>query len=40
MEQAAAFTTDAYADNGFSGGPVFNLHMELVGMVLGGAGFV
>lgn len=40
MEQAAIFTTDAYADNGFSGGPVFNLHMELVGMVLGGAGFV
>eukprot|EP00798_Chlamydomonas_sp_ICE-L_P028157 gene28157-31256_t len=38
MEQAAIFTTDAYADNGFSGGPVFNLHMELVGMVLGGAG--
>lgn len=40
MEQAAIFSTDAYADNGFSGGPVFNLHMELVGMVLGGAGFV
>ena len=40
MEQADIFTTDAYADNGFSGGPVFNLHMELVGMVLGGAGFV
>lgn len=40
MEQAAIFTTDAYADNGFSGGPVFNLHMELVGMVLGGAGVV
>ena len=39
MEQAAIFTIDAYADNGFSGGPVFNLHMELVGMVLGGAGF-
>eukprot|EP00798_Chlamydomonas_sp_ICE-L_P006304 gene6304-2935_t len=37
MEQAAIFTTDAYADNGFSGGPVFNLHMELVGMVLCGA---
>lgn len=33
------FTTSAYADNGFSGGPVFNLSMELVGMVLGGAGF-
>lgn len=29
------FTTDAYADNGFSGGPVFNLHMEIVGMVKG-----
>eukprot|EP00955_Chlamydomonas_euryale_P061164 357929-Chlamydomonas_euryale.AAC.4 len=40
MEQAAIFTISAYADNGFSGGPVFNLHMELVGMVLGGAGFV
>jgi S1-C subfamily serine protease len=40
MEQAAIFTTDAYADNGFSGGPVFNLHMEIVGMVKGGAGFV
>ena len=24
MEQAAVFSTDAYADNGFSGGPVFN----------------
>ena len=40
MEQAAIFTTDAYADNGFSGGPVFNLYMELVGMWLGRAGFV
>ena len=40
MEQAAIFTTDAYADNGFSGGPVFNLHMEIVGMVKGGAGYV
>lgn len=30
-------TTDAYADNGFSGGPVFNLQMELVGMVRSGA---
>lgn len=38
IEQADIFTTDAYADNGFSGGPVFNLHMELVGMVLSGAG--
>ena len=39
MEQAAICTINAYADNGFSGGPVFNLHMELLGMVLGGAGF-
>lgn len=37
--QASIFTTDAYADNGFSGGPVFNLHMEIVGMVKGGAEF-
>lgn len=36
--EVATFTTDACADNGFSGGPVFNLHMELVGMVLSGAG--
>lgn len=34
------FTTNAYADNGFSGGPVFSLHMELLGMVRGGAGYV
>ncbi len=36
----ATFTTDAYADNGFSGGPVFNHRMELLGMVLGGADFL
>ena len=35
MEQAYIFTTDAIADNGFSGGLVLNLHMELVGMVKG-----
>ena len=40
MEQAAIFTADAYAGNGFSGGLVLNLHMEIVGMVKGGAGFV
>lgn len=37
MEQAAIFTVDAHADNGFSGGPVFNSHMELVGMVVSGS---
>lgn len=36
--EAATFTIAAFADSGFSGGAVFNLHMELVGMVLGGAG--
>jgi len=33
------FTTTAFADNGFSGGPVFSIHMELLGMVRGGAGY-
>lgn len=33
------FTTTAFADNGFSGGPVFNIHTELLGMVRGGAGY-
>ena len=32
------FTATAYADNGFSGGPVLSLHMEVLGMVRGGAG--
>ncbi len=32
------FTITAYADNGFSGGPVFSTHMELLGMVRGGSG--
>lgn len=32
------FTTTAFADPGFSGGPVFSIHMELLGMVRGGAG--
>jgi hypothetical protein len=40
MEHTATFTTDAYADNGFLGGPVFNLQMEIVGMVKGGIGFM
>lgn len=31
-------TATAHADNGFSGGPIFNLRMDLVGMVQGGAG--
>lgn len=39
-EQASIFTTDAYANHGFSGGQVFNLKMEIVGMVKGGAGMV
>lgn len=33
-------TTTAYADHGFSGGPIFNLRFDLVGMVQGGAGHV
>lgn len=33
------FATTAFADNGFSGAPVFSIHMELLGMVVrGGAG--
>eukprot|EP00877_Chromochloris_zofingiensis_P005026 jgi/Chrzof1/14524/Cz09g06010.t1 len=34
------FIATAYADDRFYGGPVFNIRMELVGMVTGGGGLV